>query len=120
MLGKPVGAVVGIALVMVADAAQAKMAEFVEAAVGCPSKDGLIAVYKAAGEPSPDFKTVQAIVEHYDCEWIEKGVKLTLISQDPLFSVVVRPHVLSKDVWYYVPSRSVTQRPEIASPGTAR
>jgi hypothetical protein len=101
------GTVASIALVVIASAAQAKRAQFIEAAIGCPSKEGLIAVYKAAGEPSSDFNTVQAIVEHYGCEWIEKGVELILISRDPVFAVVVRPHVISKDVWYYVPSRSV-------------
>jgi hypothetical protein len=101
---------VGVFVVTAISAAQAAMAEFTEAAIGCPTKDTLIEVYKAAGEKS-NLNTVQAIVSHYDCEWIEKGVKLTLVSRDALFSVVVRPHVLSKDTWYYVPSRSVTPRP---------
>jgi hypothetical protein len=102
---------VGIAVGLFATAAQARMAEFTETAIGCPSEDGMLAVYQAANENSQDFKTVQAVVDHYECEWIEKGVKLTLISQNPLVSVVVRPHVFGKDVWYYVPTRSVRAEP---------
>jgi hypothetical protein len=101
------GLVVGL---FVTDA-QAGRVEFIATAIGCPSEDGMIAVYKAAAENSPDFKTVQAVVDHYDCEWIEKGVKLTLVSQDALVSVVVRPHVFGKDVWYYVPTSSLRAVP---------
>ena len=62
---------VGIIIMMRTSVAQAGMAEFIEAAIGCPSEDGLIAVYTAAEENNPpDFNTVQAVVEHYNCEWI--------------------------------------------------
>jgi hypothetical protein len=102
---------VGFAVGLFVTEAHAGRVEFTEAAIGCPSEDGLIAAYKAVSESSPDFKTVKAVVNHYDCEWIDKGVKLTLISENAIVSVVVRPHVFGKDVWYYVPTRSVKAAP---------
>ena len=104
------GTVTVVALTLCAGSAHASKAKFTEAAIGCPSKDGVIEVYQAAGAKQ-DFNTVQAIVEHYNCQWFEKGVELTLISRDPMFSVVVMPHVFSKDVWMYVPTRSVEPIP---------
>src|SRR5208282_5321608 len=95
-------AAASLAVGLFVTAAQAKMAEFTETAIGCPSEDGMIAVYQAASQNRGDFDTIRAVVDHYECEWIEKGVKLTLVSQNPLVSVVVRPHVFGKDVWYYV------------------
>ena len=111
MLRSRVAAVVGIAIGLFAMPAHAEMAEFIEAAIGCPSEAGMIAVYEAASKYPGDFKTLRAVVDHYDCEWIEKGVKLTLVSQNGLVSIVVRPHVFGKDVWYYVPTRSIKAEP---------
>jgi len=91
--------------------AQAGKVEFVEAAIGCPSEGGMIEVYSTVSKHPGDFDTVQAVVVHYGCEWIGKGVKLTLVSQNLLISVVVRPHVFGKDAWYYVPTRSVRTEP---------
>lgn len=111
MFGSRLATAAGIAVVLFSTSAQAGRVEFIATAVGCPSEEGMIAAYKAAAENPSDFKTVQAVIEHYDCEWIEKGVKLTLVSQNALVSVVVRPHVFGKDAWYYVPTNSVSAIP---------
>ena len=111
MLRSRMVAVVGVAIGLFAMPAHAETARFTEAAVGCPSETGLIAVYEAASKYHGDFTTVRAVIDHYDCEWIDKGVKLNLVSQNAVVSVVVMPHVFSKDGWYYVPTRSIKAEP---------
>ncbi len=79
--------------------AAAEKVKFAHFAIGCPAEDGLIAVYRAVDQSAD---TIEAIVNHYDCQMFEKGVQLTLISHNALVSVVDRPRVFSKDDWLYV------------------
>jgi hypothetical protein len=91
----PIAIFVGVLTIAVFTTdAEAAKARFVRFAIGCPTEDGLLSVYKASDESAD---TIQKIISHYDCQMFEKGVRLTVVSSNPLVSIVVRPRVFSKD-----------------------
>lgn len=77
--------------------------------IGCPTIDGVAAVYKnAAASKGEDLRSLRQVMATFECEWLHKGLDYTLVSKTPIVSQVIYPRPFRTNKRVYVPTHSIS------------